>query len=137
MIERIKPDVIHAHFAYPEGWVTHIARLGKDIPFIVTLHGYDILVEPSVGYGIRLRKRYDAIVREVLRDADRIVVASHAIYEEAAKLCDSRKIIVIPNGVDTDRFNPRLDGSLIRKRYGIDEKHLLCLLQGIIGLYME
>lgn len=121
LIERIKPDVIHAHFAYPEGWVGRIAKLGKDLPFIVTLHGYDILMEPSVGYGIRLRKKYDVIVREVLRKADRIVVASRAIYEEAAKLCEPRKIVLIPNGVDTDRFNPQLDGSLIRKMYGIDE----------------
>jgi hypothetical protein len=60
LIKRLEPDLLHAHFAYPEGWVAYLAKveLRQRIPLVVTLHGYDILVEPSVGYGIRLSKRW-------------------------------------------------------------------------------
>mgnify|MGYP000179702338 CR=1 FL=1 len=82
LIEEIEPDVIHAHFAYPEGWVAALAKLSLNTstPLVVTLHGYDILTEPSVGYGIRLYKHYDLIVRKVLEKADAVIVASRAVF---------------------------------------------------------
>jgi hypothetical protein len=62
LIKRLEPNLLYAHFAYPEGWTAYLAkvRLRQRIPLVVTLHGYDILVEPSVGYGIRLSKRYES-----------------------------------------------------------------------------
>ncbi len=56
MLSVVNPDILHAHFAYPEGWASY-RRYRKRIPFVVTLHGYDVLVESSLGYGIRLKKR--------------------------------------------------------------------------------
>jgi len=133
LIRRLRPDILHAHFAYPEGWASYIAlrSLGVRIPFVVTLHGYDILVEPRVGYGIRLKKRYDLIVRKVLNEADAIVVASRAVYEEAKKLISdhTEKLHLIPNGVDIQRFNPSLDGSKVRKQYGIEDKYIVFTLR--------
>lgn len=121
VVKKYNIDLIHAHFAYPEGLVGLLTKRETRKPLIVTLHGYDILVEPSVGYGIRLMKKYDAIVRAVLKDADRVIVASRAAYGEAARLCHSDKIVLIPNGVDTIRFNPELDGSVIREKCGIED----------------
>lgn len=135
LLERVKPDVLHAHFAYPEGWAACTAKLGKKVPLIVTLHGYDILMESSVRYGIRLYKKYDAIVKTVLNDADRVIVASRAVYEEATKLCNPDKIALIPNGVDTNRFNPGLDGSAIRRRYGIEDAFVVFTVRGHMPKY--
>jgi hypothetical protein len=59
VVSIVKPDILYAHFAYPQDWASYLAlrRYRKRIPFVVTLHGYDVLVESSLGYGIRLKKR--------------------------------------------------------------------------------
>jgi len=132
LIEKLEPDLLHAHFAYPEGWAAYLAKVGlrQRIPLVVTLHGYDILVEPSVGYGIRLSKRYEALVKKVLNAADAIIVASRAVFNEAASLVkDVGKIHLISNGVDTKRFNPALNGNIIRKRFAVEDKQVIFTLR--------
>jgi len=120
VIEKNDADLIHAHFAYPEGLVGLLAKRRTGKPLIVTLHGYDILIEPSVGYGARLNKRVDVIIRRVLNVADAVVTASKATFNEASKIVnDGCKVHFIPNAIDVQRFNPSLDGSEIRKRLGI------------------
>jgi glycosyltransferase involved in cell wall biosynthesis len=128
LIKKLEPNLLHAHFAYPEGWVAYSAkvRLGQRIPLVVTLHGYDILIEPSVGYGIRLSKRFEALVKRVLNVADAVIVASRAVFNEAESLVrDVGKIHLTPNGVDTRRFNPNLNGNIIRERFAIEDKQVI------------
>jgi glycosyltransferase involved in cell wall biosynthesis len=132
LIKKLELNLLHAHFAYPEGWTAYLAKVGlrQHIPLVVTSHGYDILVEPSIGYGIRLNKRYDVLVKKVLNAADAIIVASKAVFNEAASLVkDVGKIHLIPNGVDTKRFNPALNGNIIRERFAIEDKQVIFALR--------
>lgn len=69
-------NLIHAHFAYPEGLVGLLTKKETGKPLVVTVHGYDILAESAVRYGVRLDKRIDTITREVLNEADAIIAAS-------------------------------------------------------------
>jgi len=118
--------VIHAHFAYPEGFAALFAKHETKKKLVVTLHGYDILTEPTIGYGIRLDPAYDKMVRRVLKEADAVIAASTATYAEALNAgVEERSLYLIPNGVDVDRFNPSLDGSIIRKKYGIEDKFIV------------
>ena len=78
IIKKNNLDLIHAHFAYPEGFAGLIAKRETGKPLVVTLHGYDILKEPSVGYGLRLDRRLDSIIKKALRDADAVITASSA-----------------------------------------------------------
>ncbi|MEM0464172.1 glycosyltransferase [Pyrobaculum sp.] len=128
-LQRTIPDVVHAHFAYPEGHVARIALKDKKIPLVLTLHGYDILTEPSINYGIRLSKKYDKIVRRVLNYADKIIVASKAMYEEAIKIASTEKITLIPWGVDLNLFNPHVDGSAVREKHGLENKFVVLFLK--------
>jgi glycosyltransferase involved in cell wall biosynthesis len=122
VVERNDIHLIHAHFAYPEGLVGLLAKRRTDKPLVVTIHGYDILVEPSVGYGIRLSLRLDAIVRKVLNEADAVITASRAIFTECSRIVKKTgKVYLVPNGVDTERLNPRLDGSHMKGRWGIGD----------------
>jgi len=124
-------DIIHSHFAYQEGFIGYLIKnLLERKKFVVTLHGNDILIEPSIGYGIRLDKRYDIVVRKVLEKADAIIVASKAVYEEAKKLVnDYKKLYLVPNGVDLQKFNPSIDGSMIRKLYDTEDKYIVFTLR--------
>ena len=132
LAKELKPSLLHAHFAYPEGWAACLARavLKSAIPLVVTLHGYDILVEPSVGYGIRLNKRYDVLVRKVLNEADAIIAASRAVLNEAARLVsDPEKVRLIPNGVDLRRFDPKLSGEAVRKKLNLEGEQVVFTLR--------
>jgi len=116
---RVKPDLIHAHFAYPEGFVGCTAKKKIGVPLVVTVHGYDILTEPSVGYGIRLKKSYDELVKKVLECADAVICNSRALYDEVAKILkESSKICLIYNATDLKRFNP-MDKDEARAKLGL------------------
>ena len=123
-------DLIHAHFAYPEGFVGLLAKKETRKPLVITVHGYDLLVESSVGYGVRLSKRINAIVRRVLNDADVVMAASRATFKEACKIVnEADKVRLIPNGVDIERFNPNLNCSPIRKKLGIEGRAVIFTLR--------
>lgn len=121
VVTRNSIDVIHAHFAYPFGFAALLAKEATNKPLVVTLHGADILIESSIDYGVRLRRWIDEAVKRVLQTADKVVVASKCVYEQALNVgCLENKLVYIPNGVDITRFNPSLDGSEIRKKLRIE-----------------
>jgi len=122
VIEKNEINLIHAHFAYSEGFVGLLAKRRTSKPLVVTVHGYDILVEPSVRYRIRLDLRFDTIVRKVLNEADAVITASRATFNECSKIVrKTGKVHLVPYGVDIEKFNPSLDGSQMKKRLNIDD----------------
>jgi glycosyltransferase involved in cell wall biosynthesis len=106
LIRKLEPDLLHAHFAYMEGWSTLLAKLSlfRKVPFVVTLHGYDVNVLPEYRYGVRLHRGYDVLVRKVLRLADCVIAVSRDIAATAKEL-GARHVVYVPNGVDTRIFN--------------------------------
>lgn len=95
-----QPDVLDAHFVWPDG--VGVARLARDVglPLTITLRGW--LYEAM---------RYPRILRQcvtAMHQASAIISVSTHLAETAAELgVPSGKIHVIANGVDTDRFFPR------------------------------
>jgi glycosyltransferase involved in cell wall biosynthesis len=109
LIKKLEPDILHAHFAYLEGWSTLLAKLSisrytRALPLVVTLHGYDVNVLPEYRYGIRLRRGFDALVKKVLRLTDCVIAVSRDIAATAKEL-GARNVVYVPNGVDTRIFN--------------------------------
>ena len=122
-------DLIHAHFAYPEGCAGLIAKKDTGKPLVVTLHGIDILTEPQTGYGYRLVKRLDVLIRKVLREADVVIARSTATYREALKAgASATNVRLIHNGVDVNKFSPDADGDEIRNRHDIRDKRVVFAL---------
>jgi glycosyltransferase involved in cell wall biosynthesis len=131
VVEKNNIDLIHAHFAYPEGLVGLLARKRTGKPLIVTIHGYDILIEPAVNFGIRQSMKYDALVRKVIKGSDALIVNSRAVYKEVLKTepCAKSKLHLIPLGVDGNRFNPKVNGLSVRQRLGIENKSVVFTLK--------
>lgn len=121
VVTKSRINLIHAHFAYPEGFVGYLMKKRCQKPLVVSVHGYDIQVEPSIQRGTRLNKRLDTVVRKVLNYADRIVVPSRAIFDEVEAIAPREKVRLIPHGVDLEKFNPNLDSDMSRKELGIDQ----------------
>jgi len=127
-IRLINPHIVHAHFAYPEGWCTLLAKsvTVKNIPLVVTVHGYDINVLPEYGYGVRLLRKYDAKVKVVLKRANCIIAVSRDLALKVKEL-GAENVVYIPNGVDTSTFNPIITPSerekidLLKRKWGVED----------------
>ena len=62
----------------------------------------------------------------LLRRADRLIAVSRASAHFSHLLgCPEHKITVVPNGVDLSCFNENVDGSSIRKEFGIGDEPLV------------
>ena len=132
LIKEIEPHIIHAHFAYPEGWCALLAKFASNskLPLVITVHGYDINVLPEYRYGARLNRYNDVKIRNALRHADYVIAVSKDLAMKASKL-GARNVIYIPNGVDTKMFNP-LIGSVerekvedLKRRWGLEDADVI------------
>jgi len=128
-------DIIHAHFIVPTGIIASALSALYNIPFILTPHGTDV-----PGYN---PDRFLSAHRTILPLWRRIVQSASAITSPSAYLANliaqhepNVNIRVIPNGVDTTRFDPSrtkkkrmLITSRLFKRKGI--QHFLTALQEV------
>lgn len=92
-------DILDSHFAYPEGYAAALAGRWLGMPVTITLRG----TEPRHIRTVALRPR----VRKALDAAARVFAVSQSLKDVAiAAGVASSKILVVGNGVDTERFAP-------------------------------
>ena len=120
-------DVVHAHFLYPSGLAGFLHKGLFPKPCVITMHGMDIQVEKSVGYGMRLDPRLDLMIKFVLKTADALIAPSKLVAVEAIKAgAIPSRIHIIPNGVNIHKFNSSVNGDIVRKKLGIKpEEHVV------------
>ena len=99
-IREIKPDVVHAHFAFSSGFLAVITKLIHKAPVVITSHEDDILVIKEKGYrygmGLKLHRRL--LVNLSLKLCDANVVVSSPMKKYAIKSGSrEKKLHVIPN----------------------------------------
>ena len=96
------PDIIHAHFTWPSGYIAMRLKNDIKIPYVITGHGYDI-------YDLPFRDDfYKKKIKDILKNSDKIITVSKKLKKI---LIDTLKasmdnIIVIPNGFDPNLFYP-------------------------------
>lgn len=120
IVNSIKPDIVHAHYASSYGL---FGALCNYHPYIISLWGSDILLFPKEGL---VQKN---IIKYNFKKADRIFSTSNYMKEEA-KLYTKKNIDITPFGIDTSIFynkSIREDSILtigivksLEKIYGID-----------------
>ena len=120
-----QPDILDAHFVWPDGVGVSLMAKTLDIPYVITLRGklFECMKEPSQ------RKQ----CAEALKKASVVISVSSDLAETAIKLgVEPAKIIVIPNGVDTDNFNIK-DKMACRKYLGLPEDKKILVTVGHLG----
>lgn len=97
IINDIKPDILHAHYASSYGL---LGALSNYHPYVISLWGSDILLFPNEGAIQKMIIKYN------LRKADRIFSTSKYMIEEANKYTN-KKIDITRFGIDLNVFNNR------------------------------
>ncbi len=97
-------DILHVHYAIPHAAAAYmakqiLAKQGKNLPVITTLHGTDITL-------VGRDKTYSPVVTFSMEESDILTAVSHNLKEETYKNFTIKKEIeVIHNFVDVERFN--------------------------------
>jgi glycosyltransferase involved in cell wall biosynthesis len=99
VIERENIELVHARSRAP-AWSARAAARQAGLPFVTTFHG-----TYNFGTGLKgdLKKRYNA----VMTDADAVIANSQFIANHIDEnyAVSSKKVHVVPRGVDTARFD--------------------------------
>jgi glycosyltransferase involved in cell wall biosynthesis len=98
LLRSLRPDMLHTHYA--SGYGT-LARLSGFHPQILSVWGSDVFCFPTES------PMHRHIIRGNLRSADCVCSTSHVMARQAATLAAGQlQPIVVPFGVETDRFAP-------------------------------
>jgi glycosyltransferase involved in cell wall biosynthesis len=101
-----KPDVIHAHWWFPNGVAAATASRLLRIPLVTTSHGTDLRL-------LRSKPAARPLARYVFRRAARVACVSKWLAELAAPLCRTPPVVA-PMPVATDLFAPAGDRDVNR-----------------------
>lgn len=97
LIEEIKPDILHAHYATGYGLV---ASLSSWKPLIITAWGSDVLVEPKNSF------LYRKMVVSSLNRATLVTSMAHHMTDTLVHMgVEREKIVTLPWGVDLKKCN--------------------------------
>jgi glycosyltransferase involved in cell wall biosynthesis len=106
--------------------------LSYDVPFVLEYNGSEIWINRHWGKPLKYEPLSERIELLNLNAADVVVVVSQAMKDElTARGIEAEKILVNPNGVDTELYSPDIDGYEIRNQYNLDGKTVI----GFIGTF--
>ncbi|GHH99510.1 teichuronic acid biosynthesis protein TuaC [Neobacillus kokaensis] len=94
---KIKPDLIHAHFAMPSGGAARIVAEQIKRPWILTLHGSDVNIYPY--FSTNAKKAFQQSVIK----ANHVLAVGENLKTKAKELT-GRDSMVLPIGVDLSAF---------------------------------
>ncbi|HID17095.1 TPA: glycosyltransferase family 1 protein [Candidatus Bathyarchaeota archaeon] len=120
-------DIIHTQY-HPGIFSGNYVRALRGIPHVFTYHGFAPIgawrnpkqklkmVDHRLGTFLALRANVDAVIS-----------VSQFLKKELEEkyLVDPLKVRVIYNGVDVERFNPKLDGSAVKGKFGVKDAPLI------------
>lgn len=106
------PDIIDAHYLYPDGVAACAVARARNIPLALTARGTDVnLIAALPGPRARI---IDAVL-----GADAVITVADALKKRLVELgAPANKITTLRNGVDLETFRP-LDRDKIRRAMGL------------------
>jgi len=120
-----RPDVIHAHFAYPCGAAALRLKRRFGVPLVLSVLGDDVYIYP------RHNRRMRALFVEAVRGADHVIANSPDLAETTRELTG-----VLPEalsiGINLGRFSVRPDRARARAALGIADDRFVILYVGAL-----
>lgn len=115
-------DVIHAYFVTQLAFVGVYAGRTLGVPTIVSARGNDL--DRAVFDAAK-----SAQILYALQNADAITANSRDLIRKAQALAPTRAAILIPNGVDADRFRSTLRDEFLAQSLGLGDRSVI----GFVG----
>jgi len=117
-INYFRPDIVHALWAFPQGFLCALLKKFMDFPSVLSIFGGEEY--------LAMRYHLSKLIAFAANSADAVTVNSLAT-KIAAETCgaDVSKFHIIFWGVDAERFNPKSDGSKVRELHKIGESPLI------------
>lgn len=120
-----RADIIHANFPTPyvACIASTISRM-RGVPAVLTWHNDLTPVTRMAGVLVAI---HDQLVLPFYLPQFRFIVATSKVYAENSRILSAHKgrVVVIPNGVDTLRFNPDTPGDDVRARLGVGREKIV------------
>lgn len=114
------PEIIDAHYFYPDGVAAALLARELGLPFVITGRGSDLTLLP----------KNPIVRRQILwaaQAADALVTVSDSLKTVLCELGgEARKVAVLRNGVETDLFVP-MERDKARAALGVEGFSLLCV----------
>jgi glycosyltransferase involved in cell wall biosynthesis len=127
-------DLIHSHFAWPNGQGGMIVRALTGRPLVAAFRGNDLLISPEIGYGARHRPAFDRAVRGLLGTAERTLYFSQVMRNKGIELgAAPGRATVLHKGVDIERFGVASDRAALRHELGFGGKPMIMTVAGLIA----
>ncbi|HLM07276.1 MAG TPA: D-inositol-3-phosphate glycosyltransferase [Blastococcus sp.] len=126
-------DVVHSHY-WLSGQVGYLARDRWNVPLIHTAHTLAKVKNEALAEGDRPEPRARVIGEEqVVAEADRLIANTEEEARQLVRLYDAdpARTLVVPPGVDLDRFAPG-DRARARRAVGVEDDALVLLFVGRI-----
>jgi glycosyltransferase involved in cell wall biosynthesis len=125
---RRRPDFLYERYAL-FGVAGRLASALFRVPFVLEVNA-PLSLEMERESGLTFRRLAQAMEDWLLRNATRTIVVSGAMADILAGRGTPRdKLVVMPNGVDGEAFNPAVDGSAVRRRLGWEDAFVV----GFVG----
>jgi glycosyltransferase involved in cell wall biosynthesis len=129
LLRGVRPDFVYERYAlcsFGAGW----ACRRRGVPWLLEVNA-PLAEEEARHRDLRLRWLTRRIERWILRHADHVFVVSHALRRWAMENgVHPDRVSVLPNGVDTRRFHPGVDGSQERSAWGWSEQETVVAFAG-------
>lgn len=129
-IKENRPDLIYERYSlntFCGVWVSH--RFG--IPLVLEINAPLRYEEDKLGK-LTFKTLASFSERWICSNSTWTVVVSNVMREFLRREgVPDRKMIVIPNGIDPEKFRPTISGEAVRQRYGVKDK----LVIGFVGWF--
>jgi glycosyltransferase involved in cell wall biosynthesis len=130
-IVRDRPAFVYQRYSLNSYAGLRLARRHA-VPLVLEYNGSEVWMGRNWGRTLRYEDRSRRIEQLNLASADLVVVVSRAMREEiAGRGVDVGRVLVNPNGVDSDRYHPGVDGGAVRARLGLQRATVI----GFIGTF--
>ncbi|MDM9381275.1 glycosyltransferase [Chlorogloeopsis sp. ULAP01] len=127
-LKHIQPDVLHGYLTEPNLFTICLKPLFPSTRMIWGIRGSNYECDRH-DWRVQLYQQLENLLSHF---ADLIIVNSHAGRDDyLTRGFPASKMIVIPNGIDTERFQPNPEaGAKVRQEWGISEDTILI---GLVG----
>ena len=135
LVKSDKIDLIHAYTPYKFASIGEKVAHKMGIPFIYEVRGF--LEDSKVGYGYWTTKENDYIKTriyetELMKKADIVVTLGKMMKKEINRRgIENEKIVIVPNGVDTNYFTQDTPNLNLKLKLKVDKKKLIAYVGNI------